>query len=92
MGRAPVGDVAKAIVNHIKDASIQTALLEAGMDFEVLIQNRLGVWAKQHADNEAYIQTLIKEVEKELKAAGLIPDDEDEGQAEQQEEGEEENE
>lgn len=76
MGKAPVSTVAKAIVNHIKDPSITAALVEVGMDFEVLIQNRLGIWAKQHVDNEAYLKALMEEVEKELKAAGYIPPDE----------------
>ncbi len=83
-GKAPIETVAKAIVNHIKDPSVSAALIEVGMDFEVLIQNRLGVWAKEHVENEAYITALIAAVEKELKLAGYIPPDEPEEQVEEE--------
>ncbi len=71
--KAPIAQVANAIVNHLQDPSIQAALFEAGMDFDVLINNRLGVWSKQHVDNEAYLKLLTDEVEKQLRAAGHIP-------------------
>ncbi len=91
-GMQPVELVAKAIVNNIKEESVAAALLEVAMDFEVLINNRLGVWMKEHVDNEAYVKTLMVEVEKELRLAGYLPPLEEEGQVVEEEgsdEGEE---
>ncbi len=82
-GKAPVEVVAKAVVNHIKDPSVTAALIEVGYDFEVLIQNRLGVWAKEHVDNEAYIKLLIPAIEKELQLAGYIEPETEEAQVEE---------
>ncbi len=74
--KAPIPDVAKAIVNHIKEESVLAALTEVGFDFEVLVNNRLGTWASEHVENAAYIKALTAEVEKELRAAGYIQDEE----------------
>lgn len=90
-GKADVKVVAKAIVNHIKDPSVLAALFEVGNDFEVLINNRLGTWAKEHVDNDAYLKLLVIEVEKELRAGGYIQPEEDAQVEEEQgaDEGEE---
>ncbi len=75
-GKAPIADVAQAIVNHIKDPSVMGALIEVGMDFRVLVNNRLGVWANEHVDNATYLQTLMVEVEKLMRTAGYLPPEE----------------
>ncbi len=79
--KAPIAGpdgVAKAIVNHIKEESMLAALTEVNFDFEVLVNNRLGIWANEHVDNAAYLKALTAEVEKELKLAGYIQGDDDE--------------
>ncbi len=87
-GKAPVDQVAKALINHISDPSIIEAFTAAGSDFEVLVNNRLGIWAKEHVENEAYLKTLIDEVYKQFRAAGMMPEPETEEAAVEEEQGE----
>jgi hypothetical protein len=71
-GKAPQGAVVDALMQHFQDPSIQSVLVEAGMDFEVAFQRRLGPWINASAENKAYMEELYRVLTEKLTAAGLF--------------------
>lgn len=79
--------VAKAIIAHYRDESVQRALAEAGGDPEKAILSRLGNWPGAAPQNAAYLAALKEELNNQLQQAGYF-DEEEKPSAKASDEGE----
>lgn len=77
--RFDVTQIAAALIKFYSDESIQKALEDAGGDFELLVQKRLGSWVNESPENGAYIKKLFEEVQRQVEAAGFVASDDEEG-------------
>lgn len=82
--------VAKALVHYYKDPSIQSALAEAGGDFELAFKNRLKNWPDEAPENRAYLTQLVQALEKQLQSAGFYADDPPDEEGDESEGGDDE--
>ena len=89
-GKLEPKQVAAALIAYFQDPSIQKALEEAGGDFEVALQKRLGNWQNEAESNAAYLKQLFTEVEKQLENVGEEEEEEEGSEGgEEAEEGDE---
>lgn len=87
--KLPPQEIAKAIIANVQEPSMQKALIESGMDFEVAFFKRLGNWHLEAPSNAEYLKVLFAETKTQAIVAGLLAPEPAPQQAAAQEEGDE---